>query len=89
VSRNHSLSYTFDKGLLQDKLHIGEEIVVKHKLASFSDDGSCCLPVFPTTDIVSVLRSAQRKPRKIMFAWTCGLGIEMGHYNCPVIAYKI
>ena len=30
-----------------NKLHITEEIIVEHKLASFPDDGLCSLPVFP------------------------------------------
>ena len=30
---------------MDNKLHIAEEIVVEHKLNSFADGGSCCLPV--------------------------------------------
>ena len=31
---------------MHNKLHIAEEVVVEHKLTSFSDGGSCSLPVF-------------------------------------------
>ena len=40
------LTFSSTIALTNQKLHIAEEMVVHHKLGSFSDGGSLCLPVF-------------------------------------------
>ena len=61
------------RGLLHNKLHIAEEVVVDHKLISFFDGGSCSLPVFldDSHGFSSEIASLKTEERSVSFELCC------------------